>query len=1524
MCGQKNAAMEITTSISHTHNKNINRGTSEMMCLTFYSKRRGVMNMKSKLKRILATLLAVLICLSSIGIGFSAFAATKEDVYLINLPRGDDPEQSGWGHPALNFMNGWWNDAYDYTTVKAMGDYEGNACYCIEPAISLFTGNTLEKKGEGFWDDFPSNLNKTIDSDTIKIFIGRIMQYGYTGKTSIDWKSNNKKGADECAHYFATQLLIWEALVGERDEHFNKINAKDYGKDNIKQIIKSNHPLRSQIFAYYDDIEAKVKNHTTVPSFTARSKSKAQTVELVWNGSEYTATLTDSNKVLSSYSFSGSGLSFDKSGNKLTITASKAPTDTVTVTANKGSKRKGVITWSDGVFGHKTGQLQDIVTWGEEVSDPVNAYLNVKVSYGSCKIVKKSEDGVVNNIKFHIKGGNIDKDVTTNSSGQIQVDNLVPGKYTVTEYAIDRYEPQSTQTVTVQAGQTATVNFSNVLKRGDLSVTKTSEDGLVEGVTFKLTGTSLSGAKINLTAKTNKDGVATFKDVLIGTGYTIEEVDTAIRYVVPANQTGIIEWNKVTNKSFVNKLKKFRVTVTKEDAETKIPQGDASLAGAVYGIFKGEELVDTYTTDEKGQFTTKYYVCGDNWYVQEISPSEGYLLDDTKYHVGAEAKNFTIEYNPVSNTVKEDVIKGKLAIIKHSDDGSTQIETPEPEAEFQVYLKSAGSYAKAKASEKDILDCDEYGFAETKLLPYGVYTVHQTKGKEGATFLPDFDVYVAKDGFTYRFLINNAPFKAYAKIVKVDTETGKQIAYAGAGFQIYDPSGKKISQTFTYPTPTTIDTFYTNAEGYLVTPEKLDFGSGYKLVEVQAPYGYVLDSTPIRFDVTEENSTKENALTLIKVEKKNLAQKGIIEITKTGEVFSTVTAVGGATTDEDGNEIVFPTIYTPQYEVQNLQNAVYEIYAAEDITTLDGTIRAKKGELVDTVTTGKNGIAKSKELYLGKYTVTEKTAPKTMVQNDEKFSVELVYAGQDVKVTSTSLSVFNERQKVAVSLHKAMQVDETFNIGKNGEIKSVQFGIYAAEDIKAADGTVIPKDELVCLANCDEKGDITFDVDLPIGFNWYAKEIATDEHYIRSDEKHEFSTEYQGQEVQTIEVEFGKDDPIENKLIYGSVKGYKFDRETEKAIKGATFGLFKNDEVKFNEDTAILTAVTDENGVFEFNNVPFGKWAIRELKSATGYLANTDVHHFDVERDQKVIEIKVANDLVPELKTTATVDEEKEICATEKFTLKDVVEYKHLVPGTEYVVKGILMDKKTGKALIIDGKEVTSETTFTPEQPSGSVEVTFEFDSKFIKADTDIVVFENLYKEGKELAVHADLEDKGQTVTVKVPTIKTTAKANGKKEIKAKGDITITDTVEYTNLTVGKEYVIKGILMDKTTGKAFKVNGKEVTAKVKFTPEKSNGKIDMQFKFDGSAITATTELVVFESLYREGVEIATHADLKDKDQTVKITVPEKETPNTPGKTTPKTGDDRNYGTLIGLGAVALGAAIGACILYFKKKKDEDK
>ena len=513
------------------------------------------------------------------------------------------------------------------------------------------------------------------------------------------------------------------------------------------------------------------------------------------------------------------------------------------------------------------------------------------------------------------------------------------------------------------------MNFNNVLKRGDLVVTKTSEDGLNEGVTFHLSGTSLSGLAVDEYAVTDSSGKAYFNDVLIGTGYVLEEVDTAIRYVIPEKQTAAVEWNSVTGKSFANILKKWNVTVTKSDKETGTPQGDASLAGAVYGIFKGEQLIDTYTTDRGGQFTTDYYICGDDWSVRELEPSEGYLLDESAYYIGAEAKNYTVEYNSTANDVTEQVIKGKIALIKHTDNGDTQLETPEVGAEFEVFLKSSGSYAAAKDTERDILICDENGFAITKDLPYGIYTVHQIKGWDGRELLPDFDVYIREDGEVYRYLANNANFESYIKIVKVDAETGKTIPYAGAGFQLYRPDGSLITQSFTYPTPVTIDTFYTNDEGYLITPEKLEYGSGYSLVEVFAPYGYVLNSKPVYFDVVQDAATDEGGIAVIEVIKENTAQKGVIKIGKSGEVFSSVTESEG--------------IYQPVYSVQGLAGAVYEITAAEDIYTLDGTLRYSAGEVVDTVTTDETGLAESKPLYLGKYEIREITAPLGMVLNGE-------------------------------------------------------------------------------------------------------------------------------------------------------------------------------------------------------------------------------------------------------------------------------------------------------------------------------------------------------------------------------------------------------------------------------------------------------------------------------------------------------------------------------------------------------------
>ena len=1166
------------------------------------------------LKKPLSLLMALFMCLGMFaGTGVTAFAAGETmTTYMVDIPRANDPNKAGWGHPALNFLGGWSTSAGTHFSVHTQDAYNGRAIYCIEPGIGVHSGDQYTGRGEDFWDNYPSSLNPTIPPNTIKEYIGRIMTYGWQGNASTSWMSSNPDHANQMAGYIATQLLVWETIVGERDSQFNHVDANAQGKNNVTEYISAEHPLRSQIFSQYSAIESAVKRHTMLPSFFS-STADAGAYELKWDGEKYSATLTDTNGVLGDYTFSSStaGLNFSVDGSQLTITSSQALKGSVTVKAEKiSAQRSGVVVWTDGVTG---GGTQDFATYGTTVSDQMVGYLNLEVKTGNMKLIKTSEDGKVEGISFTITGEGYNATKTTNAAGEIDITDLNPGVYTVTEQSIDKYEPQATQRVTIVSGQTATVTFNNVLKRGSLEVTKTSEDGLAEGMTFHLSGTSLSGLPVDEYAVTDSTGVARFENVLIGTGYVLEEVDTPIRYVVPEAQTATIEWNEVTDKTVNNILKKFRVTVTKSDVETGTPQGDGSLAGATYGLYKGDTLIDSFTTDENGQFTTGYYVCDSDWTIREINPSEGYLVDSTIHHVGAEPELYTIELNDTANDVTEQIIKGDIAIIKHTDDGETGIETPEEGAEFQIYLKAAGSYDAAKDSERDVLVCDENGFAQSKKLPYGTYIVHQTKGWEGRELMDDIEVYISQDGQTYRYLINNAAFESYIKVVKVDAETGVTIPYAGAGFQIYRPDGSKVEMTFTYPTPTTIDTFYTNAEGYLVTPEKLEYGSGYSLVEVQAPYGYVLDSTPVYFDVTEDNSTEEGGVTVIEVTKSNMAQKGVIKVSKTGEVFSSVQENEG--------------VYQPVYEVTGLPGAVFEITALEDVYTPDGTLRYSAGEVVDTITTGEDGTAQSQPLYLGKFQVKEIEFPHGMADTGENITeVELVYAGQEVEITETSASFYNQRQKALVTLDKVLEQDETFGIGMNGEITAVTFGLYAQEDITAADGSIIPADGLLEIVSVDENGQAMCKTDLPFG-SFYLKELSTDSHYLLNGETFPFSFEYGGPSLAVVEIAANNGEAVSNELIRGEIRGLKTD-ENGTGLSRAVIGLFQSDETEFTAENALATATSAEDGSFSFADVPFGDWVLKELESPAGFILSDEVIPVTVEEDGQVVEISLANERI--------------------------------------------------------------------------------------------------------------------------------------------------------------------------------------------------------------------------------------------------------------------------------------------------------
>ena len=807
--------------------------------------------MKKLYRRSISGLLALLICFTAIlGTGVTAYAAAPTgeiaDSYSVAFPRdGDaDLDYSGtWGHDELHYMNGWTSgEATWMTTLHTIGSFDGPACYCIEPGVPRNLYRSYESYGEDYWDTFPAEYNRTIDGRTMKTLLGRIMQYGYQGNLSLDWRSQNKADADKLAHMIATQVLVWETVVGERDADFNHVDPGS--ADAVKSVYRTSHPLYSRFSAYYDSIEASVKKHTVVPSFMDRSEEAAQTVELSWDGGRYTATLTDTNGVLGEYAFSSaqSDMTFAVDGNDLTISAETASADGVTITAVRNNTRQGVLVWSDGHYG-PDGTMQDVVTFRDTVSDPMYAYLHLKVGYGSVKIIKTSEDGEVSGISFTVSDNGTEQTVTTNADGEMQIDDLRPGVYTVTEQNSDRYEPQEVRQVTVISGQVTAVTFHNTLRRGSLEVVKTAEDGLNEGVKFHLTGTSLAGLPVDEYAVTGSNGKAVFTDVLIGTDYILSEMDTDIRYVVPEDQTTAVEWNMVTQAEVHNVLKKWSATVTKRDAETGLPQGDATLSGAVYGVFKGEELVDTYITDESGQFTTTDYVCGDDWTIRELSPSEGYLLDNTVYPVGAEPQRYTAEYNPIALDVTEQVIRGGVALTKVDRD------YPENKLEgavFEVY-RDSNRNQELDAEDELLGTMEELGGGEYALtgLCYGGYFAKEAQAPEG--FYLDENAYyfaITTDGETVT--VENEAGKGFLNAAQVGSlrivKTSSDGKLAGFSFRVTGANGYD-------------QVFQTDAEGFILV-EGLRIGD-YTVSEVRdgSSDGYLLpaDKTASIFEgaVTE-------------------------------------------------------------------------------------------------------------------------------------------------------------------------------------------------------------------------------------------------------------------------------------------------------------------------------------------------------------------------------------------------------------------------------------------------------------------------------------------------------------------------------------------------------------------------------------------------------------------------------------------------------------------------------------------------
>lgn len=906
--------------------------------------------MKSTIfKRAAALLLALVMCLTAFpGLGITAHAATDvtDEIFMIAFPReGDSAYDYDWGHGALSFKNGWHTARSRYTNIRAIGSYSSQICYCIEPGVPQNTGDEFKQKGENFWDNYPSDYNDVLSPDEIKLFIGRIFQYGYTGNISLNWRSQNSADAEKLSHAIATQLLIWETMVGERDADFNKVDPGSY--DAVLGYLNEKHPLRDQVMSHYNSMVSSVKKHTKLPSFMAKSTGKAQTVELAWNGSEYTAVLTDSNEVLSGYTFSSNNtnLKFSVSGNKLTISSPTAPAENVSITAEKTkSQRKGVVVWTDGVYGPE-GELQDVVTFAETVSDPVKGYLNVKVSDGSLKIIKESEDGRVDGIRFRVVGNGIDETVTTKNGGQIQIDNLTPGTYEVSELSEDIYEPQEAKTVTIAIGQTASVTFSNILKRGNLKVIKTAEDDFIEGIRFHLTGTSAAGIAVDEYAVTDATGTAVFENLPIGSGYKLEEVDTKAYYVVPDAQTSVIEWNTVTEYRFHNELKRGNLKVTKSAEDNFVEDIRFHLTGTSdCGI-----PVDEYAvTDSSGVAVFENILIGSGYTLEEVDAATRYVIPDSQ--------TTEIRWKEVTEASFENkLVRGSIIGKKVDEYGNTI-----SGALFGLFPEDVTNFTEENAAMTAL--SDDSGIFAFRNVPYGSWIVRELRPASGFVLNENsYPVTVGEDEAVIEVVIENRFITGSVQTTKVDADYPDN-KLSGAVFEIYVDAN--CDQIYT----TEIDVLIgemTETEPGIYRMDNLRY-CGYFLFEKTAPEGFLKDDNYHYFQIRQDGE-------VVTVE--NEAGVGFLNKPVTGSV---------QTTKVDA-----------EYPDHKLTGAVFEIYLDADN---DGIFNADADTLHGEMTETELGIYRLDNLHCGSYFLHEKTAPYGFLRDEGYHPFRISTHGEVVTV----------------------------------------------------------------------------------------------------------------------------------------------------------------------------------------------------------------------------------------------------------------------------------------------------------------------------------------------------------------------------------------------------------------------------------------------------------------------------------------------------------------------------------------------
>lgn len=1057
--------------------------------------------------------------------------------------------------------------------------------YCIEYHIPCNTGDRYTHQ----------NTHPDI-SPTQQKLLQRALVFGYNENTG------NLYGGSWLDNAMATQAMVWVITGGQYGTSWETKIADNLLQDN---------PTARGI---YNQIRANMESYSTIPSFTASSAESAKDYEMKYNMNtgKFELSLEDDNNALKYFDFSASGVSIQRDGNKLKLSApTEKQFDTITLKANKNLPKDVLPSLISGTPEFWLNPTQQNFT-SLDVSgsrEPVSAYFKLHTEkIGHIKLKKTSEDGAISGLRFKVTGNGIDRIYTTDKDGNIPIKNLVAGEYIITE------------------------------------------------------------------------------------------VDTPNKYVQPQTQVVYVKPAETTAVDFSNILKKFNINITKSDEETgSNPQGDATLDGAEYDIYDSQgNLVDHMKAD--GQTATSKLLILGTYKLYEVVPPKGYTLNTQPITVTGDFEGQTVEIGRADTAITDRVIKGQVAVTKFADkpltgdseDGGVKL--PLEGIEFTLTLKSTGEEACKITTDAD-------GYAITPLLPYGIYRIEETIGAEGYRKIEPFDIRINKNGKIYKYILENTVYETDVKIVKKDAETGKVIPLAGTQFKIKDSSGNWVTQKYNYPTPTTIDTFETAEDGTLVLPQSLPAGN-YELYEVKAPYGYTVSKEPIPFTVSASAPTA-----ILEVTCKNQPVKGNVTIEKQGERF--------VASDFIGTEL--GVMFSPIYELQNLEGVTFNIIAVEDITTQDGTIRYKQGEIVDTITTRKNGKATSKALYLGKYQAVETSTLDGFVLDGTAHPFELTYQDQDTEIVTTSVCLENARQKAKVSLFKEY---ETVNGQEYNPLSEIKFGLYARENILTASGDIgIEKGSFIEAISIDETGNGNINTDLPAG-SYTIKEIATGKGYLLTDTAYDFDFTYMGQEEPHISIHVNDGKPILNKLMRGNLEITK--TSEDKKIEGISFKVTGTTEIGTTYEEIHKT---DKDGKINIENLLVGTYEVSEVVDdlTVGYI--TPENQTITVKNDDTTQVEMENKLIHGGFKLLKTDEDKNPLAGVKFGLYQadgtpMAEFTtgedgsysitDLLYGDYYLkeletVKGFDFDKEAVYAFSVskDGEiiEITAINKKIPEKP---------------------------------------------------------------------------------------------------------------------------------------------------------------------------------------------------------------------------------